>query len=197
MKARRGKPWFFLTHSSFTLPGTIYRYDSASENSKQVCTVFWEGKVEGLTPQDFLTEQVGLGFETNWWSSLNTTSLQVWYSSKDGTRIPMFLIRHKDTALDGTAPVLQWGTYLLIFQYYLKENVDSTPLLSGYGGFAVSAEPEFKSPNLTFIQRYGAVLAIPNIRGGGEFGIQWHEAAMKERKVLRYLKMVLQLLNCV
>jgi prolyl oligopeptidase len=86
---------------------------------------------------------------------------QVWYESKDGTKVPMFIVRHKSTPFDGTAPCIQYG----------------------YGGFSVSINPFFSPSILTFLRRYGAVLAVPNIRGGAEFGEDWHLAGTKERKV--------------
>ena len=58
-----------------------------------------------------------------------------------------------------------------------------TPPSAGYGGFTISINPFFSPSILTFLQRYGAVLAVPNIRGGGEFGEEWHLAGTKERKV--------------
>ena len=86
---------------------------------------------------------------------------QVWYKSKDRTQVPMFIVRHKSTKLDGTAPAIQYG----------------------YGGFSLSVNPFFSPSMLTFLQKYGAVLAVPNIRGGAEFGEEWHLGGTKERKV--------------
>lgn len=73
----------------------------------------------------------------------------------------MFIVRHKSTKLDGTAPAIQYG----------------------YGGFSISVNPFFSPSILTFLQMYGAVLAVPNIRGGAEFGEEWHLGGTKERKV--------------
>jgi len=84
---------------------------------------------------------------------------QEWYESKDGTMVPMFLIHKKGLELDGNRPVY----------------------LAGYGGFNVTLTPSF-SGNIVFFAEHGGVVAIPNIRGGGEFGEEWHKAAMFEKK---------------
>lgn len=90
-------------------------------------------------------------------SSLDTR--QVFYRSKDGTRVPMFLVHRKDLKLDGNNPAL----------------------LFGYGGFDVSVTPGF-SPRFLAFAEAGGVVAIPNLRGGGEYGQAWHEAGMKDKK---------------
>nr|QKM76213.1 prolyl oligopeptidase [Lepiota venenata] len=87
-------------------------------------------------------------------------SRQVWYDSHDGIKVPMFIVRHKSTQFDGTAAAIQYG----------------------YGGFAISADPFFSPIILTFLQMYGAILAVPNIRGGGEFGEEWHKSGRRENK---------------
>ena len=84
---------------------------------------------------------------------------QVQYLSKDRTTIPMFIIHKKDIHLDGKNPAL----------------------LSGYGGFNVSMTPTFSISRLLFLEN-GGVYAVPNIRGGGEFGEEWHKAGTKEKK---------------
>jgi prolyl oligopeptidase len=86
-------------------------------------------------------------------------SEQVFYASADGTRVPMFLTRRKDLARDGSLPVL----------------------LYGYGGFGISLTPTFSVPNLAWLE-LGGLLAIPNLRGGGEYGEAWHEAGTKLEK---------------
>jgi prolyl oligopeptidase len=84
---------------------------------------------------------------------------QVWYPSKDGTRVSMFLVHRKDLARDGARPVL----------------------LSGYGGFNISRTPAFDPGNFPFLDR-GGVFALANLRGGGEYGEEWHRAGMLDRK---------------
>lgn len=84
---------------------------------------------------------------------------QVFYPSKDGTRVSMFLVHRRDLARDGKAPVL----------------------LTGYGGFAVNMTPSFRSTAVVWVER-GGVVAIPNLRGGGEYGDDWHRAGMLENK---------------
>ncbi|THH29785.1 hypothetical protein EUX98_g4400 [Antrodiella citrinella] len=86
---------------------------------------------------------------------------QVWYESADGTKVPMFVVKQKSTLFDGTAPAVQYG----------------------YGGFSISVPPFFSAFVLTFLQMYGAILAVPSIRGGGEFGEDWHQATIREKKV--------------
>lgn len=118
--------------------------------------------MKGLNPDDFESEQV-------------------WYDSPDGTKIPMFIVRHKSTPLDGTAPAIQYGTAPF---FYNSLRVGSCLCAPGYGGFSISINPFFSPPILTFLQKYRGVLAVPNIRGGGEFGEAWHWAGAKEDKVI-------------
>jgi prolyl oligopeptidase len=87
------------------------------------------------------------------------TAEQVWYPSKDDTKVSMFLVHRKDLPRDGNNPVL----------------------LTGYGGFNVSLEPGFSSYTVAWVER-GGVWAVPNLRGGGEYGEKWHEAGMRGNK---------------
>ena len=84
---------------------------------------------------------------------------QVWYPSRDGTKVSMFLVHRAGLALDGNRPVL----------------------LSGYGGFNINRTPAYDPGNFPFLDR-GGVFALANLRGGGEYGEEWHRAGMLERK---------------
>ncbi|MEA5552731.1 prolyl oligopeptidase family serine peptidase [Anabaena cylindrica UHCC 0172] len=125
----------FYSFTSFTTPGTIYRYDIKTGKSE----VFRQPKV------DFNADE----YETE----------QVFYQSKDGTRLPMFVTHKKGIKLDGNNP-----TYLY-----------------GYGGFNISLTPSFSVGLLVWLEM-GGVYAVPNLRGGGEYGEEWHQAGMKEKK---------------
>ena len=125
----------FYSFTSFTTPGTIYRYDATTGTS----TVFRAPKV------DFDAS----AYETK----------QVFYTSKDGTRVPMFLVHKRGLKLDGTNPTL----------------------LYGYGGFDISLTPSFSVSWVAWLEM-GGVFALANLRGGGEYGEDWHQAGTKLRK---------------
>jgi len=125
----------FYNFTSFTIPGTIYRYDVVTGKSE----VFRAPKVD-FNPDDYETKQV-------------------FYDSKDGTKVPMFIIHKKGIKLDGNNP-----TYLY-----------------AYGGFNASMTPGFSVSLLVWME-IGGVYAMANLRGGGEYGEEWHEAGMKEKK---------------
>jgi prolyl oligopeptidase len=125
----------FYSFTSFSTPATIFRYDVASGAS----TVFRAPQV-AFNPADYETRQV-------------------FYRSKDGTRVPMFITHKKGIALDGRNPTL----------------------LYGYGGFNISLTPSFSVANLVWMEM-GGVYAVPNLRGGGEYGEEWHQAGTKLRK---------------
>ncbi|MGB7599578.1 MAG: prolyl oligopeptidase family serine peptidase [Candidatus Sulfotelmatobacter sp.] len=132
---RRKDKETFYAFTSFTVPTTIYRYDP----EKGASSVFRQPKV------DFDSSR----YETE----------QVFYKSKDGTRIPMFLTYKKGIKLDGQNRVL----------------------LYAYGGFDISLTPTFSVPNLVWLEM-GGVYAQPNLRGGGEYGEEWHLAGTKLHK---------------
>lgn len=126
----------FYAYSSFNYPSTIFRYDIARRES----TVFRESAIKDFRPEDYET-------------------LQVFYTSKDGSRIPMFLVHKRGLKLDGNNPTL----------------------LYAYGGFNVTVAPEFNPLRLALLEQ-GFVYASANIRGGGEYGETWHQAGMKLQK---------------
>src|SRR5438309_841042 len=125
----------FYAFTSFLYPTTIFRYDFRQGTS----SVFKAPAID-FDPS---------GYETN----------QVFYTSKDGTRVPMFVTHKKGMKLDGSNP-----TYLY-----------------GYGGFDISLTPSFSVSLLAWLER-GGVYAMPNLRGGGEYGEEWHQAGMHEKK---------------
>ncbi|HSC27650.1 MAG TPA: prolyl oligopeptidase family serine peptidase [Vicinamibacterales bacterium] len=132
----RDATFVFYTFNSLNVPPTIFRYDIASRKS----TTFREPKVPGYDPAAFETKQV-------------------FYPSKDGTKIPMFLVHRKGLKLDGSNPTL----------------------LYGYGGFNIVQSPSFSAARLLLLEQ-GFVYASANIRGGGEYGEAWHKAGMKLNK---------------
>ncbi|HET6372764.1 MAG TPA: prolyl oligopeptidase family serine peptidase [Candidatus Polarisedimenticolia bacterium] len=125
----------FYTYTSFTTPGTVYHYDLASGRG----SVFKSPKVD-FDPSAYETKQI-------------------FYKSKDGTRVPMFITHKKGLKLDGNNP-----TYLY-----------------GYGGFNISMTPGFSVTNLVWMEM-GGVYAMANLRGGGEYGEDWHKAGTKLTK---------------
>jgi prolyl oligopeptidase len=122
----------FYTFSSYNAPPTIYRYDLETGKSE----VFRKAEVK-FNPNDYEVKQV-------------------FYNSKDGTRVPMFITHKKGIKLDGTNPTL----------------------LYAYGGFNVSQTPGFSVSRIAWMEM-GGVYAVANLRGGGEYGKEWHEAAIK------------------
>ena len=97
----------------------------------------------------------------------------------------MFIVRHKTTKFDGTAAAIQCGKPFFCSSWLVRRESLTTSMLrlAGYGGFAISANPFFSPVILTFMQTYNVILAVPNIRGGGEFGGEWHRLGRREHKV--------------
>ncbi|NOX85050.1 MAG: S9 family peptidase [Chlorobi bacterium] len=125
----------FYGFTSFTFPSTIYRYNIESGES----TVFKSSEVD-FNPEDYETEQV-------------------FYESKDGTIVPMFIVYKRGMKKDGKNPTL----------------------LYGYGGFNISLTPSFSVSRVIFLEQ-GGIYAMANLRGGGEYGEEWHEAGTKMNK---------------
>lgn len=125
----------FYSFTSFTTPTTIYRYDFQTQTS----TLFRQPQVN-FNPEDYETHQV-------------------FYASKDGTRMPMFITHRRGLELNGQNP-----TYLY-----------------GYGGFGISLTPSFSVSNLVWME-LGGMFAVANLRGGGEYGEDWHQAGTQLNK---------------
>lgn len=129
------EPECFYTFTSFTQPGTVYRYDMDRNES----TLYSAPKVK-FKQDDYVSEQV-------------------FFQSKDGTRIPMFLTYKKGMKRDGKNPVF----------------------LYGYGGFNISLPPSFSAMRIPFLEN-GGIYAQVNLRGGSEYGEEWHLAGTKMQK---------------
>jgi len=125
----------FYGFTSFTYPLTVFKYNVVKNSSE----IYTRPEI-GFNPEDYEVKQV-------------------FYSSKDQTTIPLFIVHKKGIFLDGKNPVL----------------------LYGYGGFNVSMTPGFRSSRLVFLEN-GGIYAIANLRGGGEYGEDWHKAGIKDRK---------------
>lgn len=125
----------FYQFTSFTDPGSIYEYNIQDGSSKSFFTPELKFK-----PDDYEQKQV-------------------WYKSKDGTEVPMFIVHKKGLKLDGSNPCF----------------------LYAYGGFNIPMQPSF-SPSRMLLLENGGVFAMPNLRGGGEFGEDWHKAGMLDKK---------------
>lgn len=132
---RRKDTDVFYSFSSFALPPTTYRYNMITGESK----LFRKAEVK-FNPDDYETKQV-------------------FYTSKDGTKVPMFITHKKGLKLDGSNPTL----------------------LYGYGGFNISVTPSFSVGRVTWMEM-GGVYAVANLRGGGEYGERWHKAGTKQNK---------------
>jgi prolyl oligopeptidase len=126
----------FYSFTTFNYPPTIFRYDIATQKT----SVFRTAEIPDFKATDYETKQV-------------------FYTSKDGTRVPMFLVYKKGLKLDGKNPTL----------------------LYAYGGFNITTSPGFNSLRLALLEQ-GFVYASANIRGGGEYGEKWHEAGTKLKK---------------
>uniref|UniRef100_A0AAY5EVW0 Prolyl endopeptidase n=1 Tax=Electrophorus electricus TaxID=8005 RepID=A0AAY5EVW0_ELEEL len=129
----------FYHFTSFLSPAIIYHCDLTKSALQP--SVFREVTVKGFNPADYQTTQV-------------------FYTSVDGTQVPMFIVHKRDIDLDGSHPAF----------------------LYGYGGFNISITPSYSVSRLIFVRHLGGVLAVANIRGGGEYGETWHKAGMLSNK---------------
>jgi len=135
LDGQRNEKTLFYSFTSFTTPATIYRYDVESGRS----TLFRQPELK-FNPDDYEIKQE-------------------FYTSKDQTRVPVFIVHKKGIRLDGKNPAF----------------------LYAYGGFNISMTPSFSTSRILFLEN-GGVFALPNLRGGGEYGEEWHRAGMLEKK---------------
>ncbi len=126
---------FYFSFTNYNTPGSLYKYDVETGEYEQ----YWKPQID-FNPDDYESEQV-------------------FYNSKDGTKVPMIITYKKGTELNGKNPTI----------------------LYGYGGFNISLTPSFSIVNAVWMEQ-GGVYAVPNLRGGGEYGKKWHIAGTKLQK---------------
>ncbi len=125
----------YYSFTNYHSPGVIYAYNPKTKTSKQ----YWKPEID-FNPDDFVSEQV-------------------FYTSADGTQVPMIITRKKGVEYNGKNPTI----------------------LYGYGGFNISLRPSFSIANAVWMEQ-GGVYAVPNLRGGGEYGKTWHDAGTQQQK---------------
>ncbi|SFW68812.1 prolyl oligopeptidase [Sinomicrobium oceani] len=125
----------YYSFTNYNVPATLYTYSIENGSSE----LYWEPKIN-FNPDDYISEQV-------------------FYNSKDGTRVPMIITYKRGIEFNGKNPTI----------------------LYGYGGFNVSLQPGFSTPNAIWLEQ-GGIYAVPNLRGGGEYGKKWHDAGTKMQK---------------
>ena len=126
---------FYFSFTNYNTPGSTYKYNVETGDYEQ----YWKPEID-FNPEDY-------------------TSTQVFYTSKDGTKVPMIITHKKGLELNGKNPTI----------------------LYGYGGFNISLQPSFSITNAVWMEQ-GGVYAVPNLRGGGEYGKKWHDAGTKMQK---------------
>ncbi|WP_081208261.1 prolyl oligopeptidase family serine peptidase [Salegentibacter sediminis] len=133
--AKKEEKELYYSFTNYVTPGTIYKFDIEQGTSE----VYNKPAIK-FNPEDF-------------------ESKQVFYTSKDGTKVPMIITHKKGLKLDGKNPTM----------------------LYGYGGFNISLTPSFSTANAVWLEQ-GGIYAVPNLRGGGEYGKEWHDAGIKLKK---------------
>ncbi|KAF9311558.1 hypothetical protein BG003_007285 [Podila horticola] len=134
---RREDDEMFFSFASFLNPSTIFRYNFTSEKQEDRLSVFKKAEVKNFDGDLFETKQI-------------------FFESKDGTRVPMFVSHKKGLVLDGSNPLY----------------------LYGYGGFSIPLQASFYPADIVFMHNFGGVIAYANLRGGREYGEDWHKAGM-------------------
>ena len=133
--AKKMEKDIYFSFTNYVTPGSIYKYDPSNGNQE----IYITPKID-FNPDDY-------------------ESRQIFYPSKDGTKVPMMITHKKGIKLDGNNPTL----------------------LYGYGGFNVSQTPSFSISNVVWMEQ-GGIFAVPNLRGGGEYGKKWHDAGTQLKK---------------
>lgn len=133
--AKKDEKDLYFSFTNYVTPPSIYKYEIESGNSE----LFIKPKID-FNPENF-------------------ESKQVFYTSKDGTKVPMIITHKKGLKMDGTNPTI----------------------LYAYGGFNISLTPSFSIANAVWMEQ-GGIYAVPNLRGGGEYGKKWHDAGTKLQK---------------
>ena len=149
----------FFGFQSFTVPPTIYHMDLTSTDR--------DLKIVGPTARHSANAKIPSFPQPTLWGKVDAPSIdpsaydvqQVWYASKDGTRVPMFIVSKKG----------------------IKKDANNPTLLTGYGGFNVSLLPTFNRSMYLWME-HGGIYAVANLRGGSEFGEDWHRAGMLDKK---------------
>ncbi len=136
LSGRQDDKEMFFGFTSFLHPMNVYRYDFEAGKLE----LFFETKLKGFNPKDYEVKQV-------------------FYESKDGVKVPMYIVHKRGIKLDGNNPAL----------------------LYGYGGFNISIMPSFSAVRLLWLE-IGGVYAVANLRGGSEYGEEWHQAGMLDKK---------------
>lgn len=126
---------FYFSFTNYIIPGSSYKYNVETGDYQ----LYWRPEID-FNPEDY-------------------ESKQIFYASKDGTKVPMFITYKKGLKLNGKNPTI----------------------LYGYGGFDISLTPSFSIVNAIWMEQ-GGVYAVPNLRGGGEYGKEWHDAGIKTKK---------------
>ena len=139
IRTRRSSDMMFYSFTSFLYPGTIYSLRKTKQGFEQ--NVIFDMKVQGFDRTKFFTKQF-------------------FYKSKDGTKIPMFMVGPKDGDVVSSRPTL----------------------LYGYGGFNISLTPYFSVTRLCWMKVFNANFVMANLRGGGEYGVSWHKSGQKTNK---------------
>lgn len=132
---KKEKKEFYFSFTNYNTPGTTYKYNVETGDYEE----YWKPEI------DFNSDE----YESN----------QVFYTSKDGTKVPMIITHKKGLKMDGTNPTI----------------------LYGYGGFDISLTPSFSTTNAVWMEQ-GGIYAVANLRGGGEYGKKWHDAGTKMKK---------------